>query len=71
MSTNTRILEFPMGTIVEADGTITVHNNITIKVSVTTPNEYGVFKIITQIGDEMPIERITNIKNERIVKEIR
>jgi len=44
-------------------------NGMTFKtVKVTTPNKYGIFKIITQIGDEISIIRLISINNENIVK---
>ena len=71
MAVITRIIEFPIESVVEADYTTTVLKNITVKIIVTTPNKYGVFKIITQIGDETPNVRETSIKNENVVKSIK
>jgi len=46
----------------------TTLKTVTVKITVTKPNEYGKFEIITQIGDESPNRRITSINNEKIVK---
>lgn len=46
----------------------TTFKTVIVKITVTKPNEFGEFEIITQIGDETPNRRITTINNEKIVK---
>lgn len=41
---------------------------VSISIEVTEPNEFGVFKIITEIGNETPVERLTTINNTNIVE---
>lgn len=69
MTENTRIIEFPIDAIVDSDMTIRVFKTVTVKIIVTKPNKDGEFSIITQIGDESPNTKITNIKNNNIVKD--
>jgi hypothetical protein len=66
--TQKRVLEFSVGANIENNIIIGL-KTVKIEVEVTDPNEYGVFQIITKIGDETPNIRISSINNKNIVKE--